>query len=225
MLFRSPSCRAGEGALVVAAPGVVIYAFQRCTAQLRCQVIARRMVEARIPKFRVPVPLRKGRGSGINNRMQPLPHTRSCFVCGEANPLGLRLRMETDGRKVFTRWTPAAEHIGFQDTVHGGLISTVLDEVMVWACAIPTRRFAYCAELTVRFRQPIRPGMETRIESELTRNLRDRIYEAWATVRDAEGHELAVATGKYRPIPNQATEALLADVVGDMARWIDIRKE
>jgi len=154
--------------------------------------------------------------------MQPLPHTRSCFVCGEANPLGLRLRMHTDGHKVFTRWLPSAAHVGFQETVHGGLISTVLDEVMVWACAIPTRRFAYCAELTVRFRQPLRPGVESRIEAELTRNLKDRIYEASATLRDADGVALASATGKYRPVPEIATRALLADVVGDMARWIDL---
>ena len=154
--------------------------------------------------------------------MQSLPHTRSCFVCGEANPLGLKLRMETDGRKVITRWRPAPEHVGFYETIHGGLISTVLDELMVWACAIPTRRFAYCAELSVRFRQPLRPGAETRIEAELTRNLRDRIYEASASLEGADGTLLASANGKYRPVPPEAMQPLLEDVVGDLRAWVDL---
>ena len=76
--------------------------------------------------------------------------------------------------------------------------------------------------MTVRFRLPLRPGMEARIEASLIRNLKGRIYEAAATLSDGEGRELAVATGKYRPVPPEATRALLEDVVGDMAQWIDL---
>ncbi len=92
--------------------------------------------------------------------MRELPHTHSCFVCGDSNAAGLKLRFETDGRIVRTRFTPRPEHIGFQQTIHGGIIATVLDEIMVWACAVPTRRFAYCAELNVRFAYPHAPGEE-----------------------------------------------------------------
>ena len=35
--------------------------------------------------------------------MKELPHTHSCFVCGESNPIGLNLRFETDGGIVFWR--------------------------------------------------------------------------------------------------------------------------
>ena len=57
--------------------------------------------------------------------MEKLPHTRSCFVCGEANPIGLKLNFETDGKIVRARFTPGAEHIGFKDVVHGGILSTL----------------------------------------------------------------------------------------------------
>src|SRR6185436_2207270 len=68
--------------------------------------------------------------------MKELPHTRSCFVCGESNSAGLNLRFETDGRIVQAHFVPRLEHVGFKATVHGGLIATVLDEIMVWACAV-----------------------------------------------------------------------------------------
>src|SRR5512145_52366 len=66
-------------------------------------------------------------------RMKELPHTYHCFVCGESNVRGLNLRFQTNGSEVEADYVPAAEHAGFSRTVHGGLLSTVLDEIMVWA--------------------------------------------------------------------------------------------
>jgi uncharacterized protein (TIGR00369 family) len=144
--------------------------------------------------------------------MKELPHTHSCFVCGESNPIGLNLRFETDGSIVRTCFTPRTEHIGFKQVVHGGLIATVLDEIMVWACLAQSKRFAYCAELTVRFQNPLRPGEETIATAELVTNRRDKIFEVKADLKDSTGKLLATATGKY--IPVKAVE--LADMAEDL---------
>jgi len=151
--------------------------------------------------------------------MKELPHTRSCFVCGEANPLGLKLRFETDGRLVRARFTPCAEHIGFKGVVHGGLISTVLDEIMVWACVVTTRQFAFCAELNVRFQNPVRPGEETIVVAELVENRKNKIFLAKAALQDSTGQTRAEATGKYLPIKTGDLSAMTADFVGDAA-WV-----
>jgi len=152
--------------------------------------------------------------------MQPLPHTHSCFVCGESNPFGLRLRFETDGRMVHTRFVPRAEHIGFKGVVHGGIMATVLDEIMVWACAVPTRKFAYCAELTVRYLQPVVPGVEIVVTGELVANRKDRIYEAKAAAFTDTKAMLAEATGKYRPIKAIGLSEMAQDFVGDPAWFL-----
>ena len=150
--------------------------------------------------------------------MKELPHTRSCFVCGESNPAGLNLRFETDGEIVQARFVPRAEHIGFKGTVHGGLIATVLDEIMVWACAVPTRKFAFCAELTVRFLAPLSPGREVIVVGELVQN-RKRIFEAKAVVKDAGGLVYATGTGKYLPIKEADVAEMATDFVGN-PNWI-----
>ena len=59
----------------------------------------------------------------------------ACFGCGDNNPIGLRLRFAYAGNGVEASFTPSAEHQGFHDVVHGGIISTVLDEAMAWATA------------------------------------------------------------------------------------------
>jgi uncharacterized protein (TIGR00369 family) len=148
-------------------------------------------------------------------RMRSLPHTHSCFVCGESNPLGLKVRFATDGRIVQARFVPQAGHIGFQQTIHGGIISTLLDEIMVWACVVQTRRFAYCAELNVRFQSPARPGVEVIVTAELVANRRNKLFEAKGEMRDLSGILLASATGKYLPLKETEVPEMLRDFVGD----------
>jgi uncharacterized protein (TIGR00369 family) len=150
-------------------------------------------------------------------RMKELPHTHSCFVCGESNPIGLKLRFETDGRIVRTRFTPRREHIGFKQVVHGGLIATVLDEIMVWACVAQTKRFAYCAEMTVRFQSPLRPGQETIAIAELVANRRDKIFEVKSELKDSAGKILATAAGKYIPVKAMELADMATEVVGDLS--------
>lgn len=132
-------------------------------------------------------------------RMTELPHSKSCFVCGSRNPIGLKLRFETDGRIVRARFTPEAQHNGFINVIHGGLLATVLDEVMVWSCAVQTRQFSYCAEMTVRYLSPARPGETLIAEGELAENKR-RIFAASGLLKREDGTAICTSTGKYMPV-------------------------
>jgi uncharacterized protein (TIGR00369 family) len=145
--------------------------------------------------------------------MKVLPHTHSCFVCGESNPIGFNLRFETDGKIITARFVARREHAGFQEVVHGGLIATLLDEVMVWACAVSTRRFAYCAELKVRFLQPLRPGEPAIVSAQLAANRKNRIFEAEGSLKNEKGVTLATSTGKYLPIGEGEAAKLAQDFV------------
>ena len=147
--------------------------------------------------------------------MKQLPHTHSCFVCGESNKFGLKLRFEVEGNVVQTRFTPRPEHIGFKQVVHGGIAATLLDEIMVWACAVQTKQFAYCAELTVRFLSPLRPGQEVFASGELTANRRNKILEAKGEIKDRNGKILVTSTGKYLPIKAVELADMATDFVGD----------
>jgi uncharacterized protein (TIGR00369 family) len=151
--------------------------------------------------------------------MKELPHTHSCFVCGESNSSGFNLRSETDGRVVRTHFVFGAAHVGFKQTVHGGLTATLLDEIMTWACAVQAKRFAYCAELNVRYIHPVRPEQQMIATAELVANRRGRLFEAKAELKDQAGTVLATATGKYLPLKDTDSAGMAADFVGDLG-WV-----
>jgi acyl-coenzyme A thioesterase PaaI-like protein len=144
-----------------------------------------------------------------------LPATRSCFVCGSDNPLGMRLRFTAESGCVRAVFAPRRDHVGFQETVHGGLTSTVLDEAMTWACGAATSRFAYCAELTVRFLKPVRPGATYELIGWLKENRRNRLFVAEAELRDASGTVVAAGSGKYLPIDAGEIAPMLGDFHSD----------
>jgi uncharacterized protein (TIGR00369 family) len=154
--------------------------------------------------------------------MKELPHARSCFVCGEANAHGFRLTSSTDGKIVQAKFTFRPEHVGFKQTVHGGLTATLLDEIMTWACVVATRRFAYCAELNVRYLLPIRPGFPLMATAEMVMDRKGRLFEAKGELRDEAGTPLAAATGKYLPLKKEEAAHMATDFVGDLGWLIDL---
>ena len=88
---------------------------------------------------------------------------------------------------------------------------------MVWACAVQTRRFAFCGELNVRYANPVRPSQIVLATAELVNNRRGRIFEAKGELRDESGLVLASATGKYLPLKAGDTEEMARDLVGNLA--------
>src|ERR1051326_4854763 len=136
-----------------------------------------------------------------------LPYTKSCFVCGAQNPLGLRLRFRVNGNTIEADWTPRHEHVGFRGVIHGGISATVLDEIMVWAASVPKKRFYFAVELTVRYSKPVTVGRPLLLVGRIA-NDRGRVIETAGELRDADGNACVKATAKYMPLPTEQGGAI-----------------
>ncbi|MGV3755605.1 MAG: PaaI family thioesterase [Verrucomicrobiota bacterium] len=147
--------------------------------------------------------------------MKTLPHTRSCFVCGSQNPTGMNLRFTVDEAGVHTVFTACAAHVGFSRTIHGGILATVLDEIMAWACIAQGKQLAYAAEMTTRFLNVVRPGDEVFATAKIVENKRGKLFLAESELRSKDGTVLVTATGKYLPIKGTALEEMKSDLVAD----------
>jgi len=119
----------------------------------------------------------------------------NCFACGEGNPKGMHLEIELGDAAARTTWTPDADDVGWSDRVHGGLIATLLDEVMAWAPS-SFDSWAVTAELTTRFRSPAMPGEPLVADARVVERRR-RIYRVRGEVHGADGRLVAEAEGRY----------------------------
>jgi uncharacterized protein (TIGR00369 family) len=115
-----------------------------------------------------------------------------CFVCGEKNPYGLHLKFSLKEGKVSAEFIPRKTFQGYKDIVHGGIISTLIDEAMV-KTALLQGMPAITAEITVRFKNPLIVGEKAIVEATITK-MNKRIIETSAVVKKtdntliAEGH-------------------------------------
>jgi len=136
------------------------------------------------------------------SRLRARPQA-GCFVCGPTNPRGLQIRFETrpDGETTAT-WTPAAAWEGFSGIVHGGVVSTVLDEAMSKAVA-ETGTEALTAELRVRFRRRVTSGDAFLVRGwVVSRN--KRLMKTEAALVATDGTEHAHAWAVFLPLPHPA---------------------
>lgn len=141
-----------------------------------------------------------------------LPWTKSCFVCGEENPRGWRLRARAEEGRVVLSYAARPEDVGYRGVVHGGLLITLVDEAMTWAAILALRKMCVAAELSIRLRRPVAPGEVLRVEGWVTRAAA-RLALAAGVVRAAEGHPCLEAQGKYVPMPAERAAAAAQDFV------------
>jgi uncharacterized protein (TIGR00369 family) len=119
----------------------------------------------------------------------------NCFACGDRNPIGMRLQIELGDGSAATTWRPGHDYAGWEDKVHGGLLATMLDEVMAWAPS-SYDSWAVTAEMNLRYRSPANPGEELAARAWVT-DRRRRIYRVRGEVRGEDGRMIAEAEGRF----------------------------
>jgi uncharacterized protein (TIGR00369 family) len=116
-----------------------------------------------------------------------------CFVCGTENPSGFRLRFEHPEPGVLrAKTTFKKDHQGYKGVVHGGLVSALLDEMMVNLAWVEGRP-SVTAEITVRLLKPTAVGQTVHLEGRLL-TPEKRVIRASAEARSEAGELLASAT-------------------------------
>lgn len=122
------------------------------------------------------------------------PHR--CFACGALNEHGIHLDLHVDGDRCWTELALPDRFQGWDGIAHGGIICTILDEVMAWSLAA-TDNWGLTARMNVEFKRPVRLGSPIRGEGWISATRR-RIIDTSANLVDlASGDVLATATGTY----------------------------
>ena len=104
----------------------------------------------------------------------------SCFACGQANPIGLRLRFEHDGNAVRAEFTPGPHYQGYEGLLHGGIVAAALDDAMANLFHMRGRE-TVTARLEIRYRREAPIGQRLIVTARTTGE-RGRFFTAEATL-------------------------------------------
>lgn len=129
----------------------------------------------------------------------PIEAAPMCFACGQDNPIGLRIRFELNDGRVTAQFTANENHVGYENTVHGGIIYSALDDVMANVLYLQNMK-AHTARCEIRYRRPLEVGQTVNltgwIESERRRLIvlkgEARLADSDDLVADAEASFMRV---------------------------------
>ena len=118
-----------------------------------------------------------------------------CFVCGDENPHGLRIPFHYDHGQAIAEYVAEDKYQGYKGIFHGGLVATLLDEIMAKA-VLAQKRYCMTVEMKIRFRSAIHLGTKLRLTARVTTD-RGRLVETAGELTGPDGTVHATATGKY----------------------------
>lgn len=142
-------------------------------------------------------------------------NSRTCFVCGVANPYGLQLTFYQSGPgEVVAEYTVPDRYQGYPGVVHGGIVAAMLDEIAGRShMGGDHPRFMYTARLEVRYRRNVPLGVPLRLVGRAGES-RSRTATAKGEIYDPEGVLLAEADALLVDIPKDVIENVDLEALG-----------
>lgn len=92
-----------------------------------------------------------------------MPDANACFVCGPDNPIGLNVSFRIEGDVCCAEFTPGTDHQGYDGVIHGGILYSLLDDVMANFLFLNGIR-AYTAKCEIRYKNPVFVGTPLQLE-------------------------------------------------------------
>jgi acyl-coenzyme A thioesterase PaaI-like protein len=137
--------------------------------------------------------------------MQRFPTLDDCPVCGDPDrhpgSLGVTWWWDDERREAFGVFQAESGHSGYAGRVHGGLLSSLLDECMAWACAVERGSYCVTGDLRVRFKGPAPLAEPLEIRARVSGATWGRYLQAEGDVRTAAGAVVATAAASFAALP------------------------
>ncbi len=128
--------------------------------------------------------------------MREVAKYKDCFICGDRNQAGVKAKFFVlDNGSVISEMVADERFQGYRDVLHGGIISAMLDEVMIKA-VLAKGIFAVTAEMTIRFKRPVMTGQKIRFTGTIV-DERRRITRTVGSAVNENDEEVAVAEAVY----------------------------
>ncbi|MCF8032931.1 MAG: PaaI family thioesterase [Desulfarculaceae bacterium] len=132
------------------------------------------------------------------NSLQKRPLTGSghCFACGPENVYGLRMKVRFQDGQALCNLTLDPQYQGWENIAHGGIVSTVLDEITAYA-VIGMVGQGVTVRMETAYRQPVPLGQPIVASARVVEH-KKRMAVAQGRIALAEDNSLlAEATSRW----------------------------
>lgn len=121
----------------------------------------------------------------------------NCFACGPINGKGLGMKFFKNDSIVYCNISIPAYMAGWNSVVHGGILSTLLDETMGWGAIVLLKKYIFTKSMTVNYHKPVLVMDTLRVESEVKERINEREAVMTARVYNSKSELCVSSTGVF----------------------------
>ena len=122
---------------------------------------------------------------------------KNCFGCGNENAHGLQMIFETNGTELRSTVQVPERFRGWSNLIHGGVLSTILDEVMGWTAILFTRKFMLTRKMNIEFQKPVRVDAVLTATARIKEQRSERRATVIAEIRDQQNDICVISEGEF----------------------------
>jgi uncharacterized protein (TIGR00369 family) len=162
---------------------------------------------------------------GAEGRFELAAHR--CFACGDLNAQGIRMPLHIEPDRAWSDLVLEPRFQGWEGISHGGILATLLDEVMAWAVA-SREAFGFTARMSIEYRRPVPVGVTIHAEGRVVEAKRRILRTSARIVDPATDEAYATAEGVYVTVPPDREREMrdryafrgATDGPGGVRRWL-----
>ena len=143
------------------------------------------------------------------------PNSNYCFICGRDNPKGLHLTFYDNGVDEVTSYvTVPNEYQSYPGIVHGGITTSILDEVVGRVAMIGDHHhFMVSVKLEVKFRKPVPLETPLKVVGTIVK-IKGRLGQAVGKVYLPDDSVAAEASMTIADVPKEILESASWEELG-----------
>ncbi|MCL2790204.1 MAG: PaaI family thioesterase [Desulfobulbus sp.] len=159
--------------------------------------------------------------------LQPIVNLegQTCFGCGADNPAGLHMAFHTDGQRLYSFVSVPPSMVGWDRIAHGGILSTILDEIMGWSVIYLLGKIGVTKSMTVEFKKPVQVEQPLTAIGAIGEAVSDRQIVVAGEIYNAENTLCARATGTFAVMPAHTAIRLGVMSADYMERFLPILRQ
>ena len=129
------------------------------------------------------------------------------YVCGQDNPIGLKVKVFKENEIVQAEFMPLSYHQGYKGVVHGGILFSIMDEVMSKAAMAAKGIMTLTIEINIKYRKKAKIGNKIIFYAKMTKDS-NRVIETEGKAFSENGECLVEAEGKFFEISDKMKREL-----------------
>ncbi|MBI9082343.1 MAG: PaaI family thioesterase [Desulfobacterales bacterium] len=130
-------------------------------------------------------------------KLLPNMQDHNCFGCSPVNPHGLKMTFLAADEAVISRLSVPDHLCGWNHLVHGGVVSTILDEIMGRSAVYLLGRVILTRSMQVDFLKPVFTGKPIQAEGRVLERVSEREAKIEGRLYDTDGVLCARSTGTF----------------------------